>query len=294
MIVRRLTVLLAALLAFALATGCGGDRGALGAETDEPLYQQAKQLQRQGRHPEALTVFLKLIEQRGEQNTPESHFEVGLIYLNSVKDPIEAIHHFQKYRELRPNSPQDNGVKQLIGTAKREFARTLPGRPLEDQSVRLEMSDELERLRRENEELKAEMATLRGGAAAPVTRLAHPSSPMIDLSRAAPITAPTEESPITPAPPLRVADSSPFHPTTSAAQPAVANAPRASAKPVPAPAAGGRSHTVTGKDSLWSIARQYYGAPTGAKVQAIVEANRAALPNGASTPLKPGMQLRIP
>ena len=50
---RRLPVLLAALLGLALA-GCGDrDRAQLPAETDDPFYVQGKQLQKQSRHTEA-------------------------------------------------------------------------------------------------------------------------------------------------------------------------------------------------------------------------------------------------
>jgi phage tail protein X len=46
-------------------------------------------------------------------------------------------------------------------------------------------------------------------------------------------------------------------------------------------------------ESLYSIARRYYGTPTNARIAEIVAANRAVLPNG-STSLKIGMELRIP
>jgi nucleoid-associated protein YgaU len=48
-----------------------------------------------------------------------------------------------------------------------------------------------------------------------------------------------------------------------------------------------------GKDSLWSIARQYYGAATHANVQAILEANPDLL-SGPDAKLRVGMVLKIP
>ena len=60
------------------------------------------------------------------------------------------------------------------------------------------------------------------------------------------------------------------------------------------PAGGGRRHTVAPKDSLFGIAKKYYGSATNARVQALIDANRDVLPAGAATPLKEGMALRIP
>jgi tetratricopeptide (TPR) repeat protein len=271
--------------------GCGnGEAVPFAAEVDEPYFRQGQQLAKQGRSPEALTSYLKLIEKRGEQNAPESHLEAGLIYLQHIKDPIEAYHHFRKYLELQPNSRQADLVRQRVDAAKREFARTLPARPVEDQSVRLELSEEFEKLRRENEELRAELATLRGGGATPVTR-----TPRL-------ITVPDDPRPQTPPPlpsgsPITLAPSRPA-PLAQPPMPTPVNPPAnrvAPAKAAPAKAApgGGRNHPVGQGDTVWSIARKYYGpAATAAKVQGILDANRDVLRGTGG--LKPGMTLRIP
>src|SRR5262245_2423008 len=121
MTVRRNLLAFLAAAALLAAVGCsGGDGSPLAVETDEPLYVQAQQLKRQGRHQEALVNFLKVIEKRGEQAAPESHLEVGLICHMQLKDQVEAIHHFQSYLNQKPNSPQAPGVRDLINTAKRE------------------------------------------------------------------------------------------------------------------------------------------------------------------------------
>ena len=195
MTVRQQSVACAALLALLLGSGCGdGDVAPVAAEAEEPHFRQGQQLARQGREPEALTSFLKVIEKRGEQNAPESHLEAGLIYLKHIKDPIEAIHHFRKYRELKPNSQQAGLVRQQEAAAIREFAARLPARPGENQSVRIEVADELERLRRENAEMRAELATLRDGGAIPVSRVPRMftvpdnSGPRVPRAEASPIT----------------------------------------------------------------------------------------------------------
>ena len=263
MTVRRLFLAAAALLALLVGAGCGnGDTAPFAAEVDEPFFRQGQQLAKQGRSPEALTAFLKLIEKRGEQNAPESHLEAGLIYLQHIKDPIEAIHHFRKYLELQPNSRQ----------------------AVEDQSVRLELSEEFEKLRRENEELRAELATLRGGGATPVIR-----TPRL-------IAAPDDTRPPPPSlpggSPITLAPSRPAAPVP-ALMPAPANPTPVRVPPARAAASGGRTHTVGQGDSVWSIARKHYGAATtAAKVQGILDANRDVL-HGTGD-LKPGMVLKIP
>lgn len=302
MTVRHKSLAVAALLALLWAPGCGdSDVAPVAAEADEPYFRQGQQLAKQGRAPEALTSFLKVIEKRGEQNAPESHLEAGLIYLKHIKDPIEAIHHFRKYRELKPNSQQAGLVRQQVDAAIREFAARLPARPGEDQSVRLEVADELERLRRENAEMRAELATLRGGGAVPVSRgprmftLPDNAPPPVPPAEASPIRVASSSgaaAAIIPAVPASATTDRPLiQPTRPAPSPRAAVAPKAAAPK--AAASSGRTHVVAEHESLWGIARKYYGsAVTGAKVQALREANRDVLtdPNN----LKMGTTLRIP
>lgn len=285
MTVRRIFLAVAALFALALGAGCtGGDPAPMASETDEPGFRQGQQRLREGRAPEALTWFLKVIERRGEQNAPESHLQAGVIYLQYIKDPVEAYHHFRKYLELQPNSREASLVRQQIDAAKREFAASLPARPDENQAVRFESAEELERLRRENAELRAENATLRGGAGrAPRSLLTVP-----DIARPAP-TPPSivEDSPITaaPTPPPR---------STVAATPPPANRAALPTPARPAATAGGRTHTVQQSEGLFAIARRYDPSNASRKMREIVDANPDVLPAGVNTPLKPGMVLRVP
>jgi tetratricopeptide (TPR) repeat protein len=262
---------LLALAALFAGTGCGGDNFALSAETDEPLYRDGQQLEKEGRNQEALADYLKVIAKRGD-TAPESHLEAGLIYLEHVEDPIAAIYHFRKCLELEPNSRQAAEVRGLIDTAKLNFARTLPAKPLENADTPADNSDEISQLRRENEELKAELAALRGGSAAPAA--SEPGPPPADA----------------PPPAAASADEPAAAPITLAPLPrdgAEAGAPDAAAEP------GGRTHTVVKGDTLFNIAQRYYGPHSGAKVRGIVEANSDQL-SSASAPLKIGMVLKIP
>ncbi|MBL9202913.1 MAG: LysM peptidoglycan-binding domain-containing protein [Opitutaceae bacterium] len=268
MTVRRISavVLLAALVAGA---GCGERAGApLPAEMDEALYVQGMQLKRQGRHQEALGPFLKVIEKRGSRGAAESHLEAGVIYLQHVKDPVEAYHHFRRYLDLEPKSKQADFVRGQVQAALREFAKSIPGRPLEAQTARLEMDDELIRLRRENDGLRAELATVRNAAIAPLPRAAGVITMPDDLRAVAPpVQVPAPEAP-------------------AAAQPR--REAEAVAKAAP-PRGSGRTHTVKAGESLFRIGQRY-----GVKADAIAAANRDLLPAGAGSTLRPGMELKIP
>jgi tetratricopeptide (TPR) repeat protein len=268
-------------------TGCGRDTYAPSAETDESAYREGQQLNRQGRTQEALAAYLKVIAQRGDQ-APESHLEVGLIYLEHIRDPIAAIYYFRKYLELEPNSRQASLVRGLVDTAKRDFARTLPGQPMDNQSSRLDQSEEVERLQRENEDLRAELAALRAGAPAPSVHVAGdetavsggPASTMFvtpapsAAREAAP--SPGAPGPITPAP---IGDDNTAGPAADAPAPAAR------------PASSARRHSVAKGDTLYSLAQKYYGSRS--KWRDIFAANRDQLAS-PNTPLRIGMELRIP
>lgn len=291
MTVRRTFSVVTACLAVLAGSACSDRSGTpLPAETDEPFYVQGKQLMRQGRNPEALTSFLKVIDRRGERGAAESHLEAGFIYLNHTKDPVEAYHHFRKYLDLQPNSKEAVRVRGMVEAAKREFARTLPARPLDDQSAKMQADDTLEKLRRENDELRAQLNTLRSANVVPVTRAA----PMINL--------PEEVQPRPVAPPVAsVVDSrnpaaSPPHAAPAPAPSALFQTPatqspasRVSAPTRPA-TPGGRTHTVAAKDTLYGISMKYYG--NGRQVDAIYQANRDQM--RSKEDVRPGMTLRLP
>lgn len=272
------------------------DRQIAADETGEPEYQRGLQLEKQGRPQEALAAYLKVIALRGEDASPESHLEAGVIYLQHVKDPLEAIRHFKKYLELQPNSKQAALVRQQIDAAKRDFSRTLLAQPLENPSDRIKQQDQIASLQRENDQLKAELAALRGGASAPNASalVAAPAG-----RQRAPGVAPGGEEPVAlvesppvvtstfappAAPPARTV-------TPIAAPPSRTSAPKAAPKSAPAPA--GRRYTVQAKDTLFKIAQRYPGTgSTSVRAHAIFEANRDVMKS--ETDLRPGMDLRIP
>jgi nucleoid-associated protein YgaU len=250
---------------------------------DDSSYREGQQMEHEGRWDEALAAYLKVIDRRGDA-APESNLDVGLIYLNHIKDPIYAIYYFRRYLELEPNSKQATYVRGLIEAAKREFARALPGQPLESQTEHLGVEEQVERLQRENDDLRAENAALRAGGTVPAT---HTST--IDIgSIPSPESLAEEPAPASASSPISLA---PVEPGDASAA-AVPDTPQEQAPAAAqAPAAGARHHTVARGDTLFSLAQRYYG--NRSKWRDIYAANRGALPS-ENSPLKIGMDLKIP
>jgi tetratricopeptide (TPR) repeat protein len=267
-------MILLVVLAGVLLTACEPrDSMPFTSEVDEPHFRRGSQLLKAGRTQEALAAFLKVIEKRGS-DAPESHLEVGLLYLQNIKDPIAAIYHFRKFLELRPNSPQADLVRQRIDTATKEFARTLPAQPLEGQLQRLELMDLVEKLQAENFQLKDEISRLRG--------MPPSSRPLISEGAAGRPTSAVADEP----------DALPATPVTPFGQPRQVPTAPAVDQQTPAEQQPGavRSHVVRQGDTLYRLSTQYYG--TGRRWREIYEANRDVM--RSETDLRIGMTLKIP
>ncbi|HLP10251.1 MAG TPA: LysM peptidoglycan-binding domain-containing protein [Opitutaceae bacterium] len=275
-------------------TGCQPDENLpFASEVDEPHYRRGTQLLRGGRSQEALEAFLKVIEKRAG-DAPESHLECGILYLQHIKDPVAAIYHFRKYLALRPTSPQAPRARELIETAMKEFARTLPAKPFEGQVERLDLMETVERLQKENYQLKEQIAQLRGlppssRPLASTTTTPDASSESEENSVSAAGEEEPEPAPMIPVPTPATRPAAAASVTQQSAGAGNTATPATVASQSPAPT--GRVHTVQKGDSLFSISRQYYG--NGSRVNDIVAANRGLLQD-RNTPLKIGMQLKLP
>jgi len=268
--------------------GCtDSERVKTAAEVDEPAYREGQSLLKTGRRQEALSAFLRVIDKRGN-DAPESHLELGLLYAQHINDPLSAIYHFKKYLALRPNSPQAPLVRQRIDAATREFARTLPAQPLENQLQRVDLVAALDKLKQENEALKQELADVKAGRNS-VAMAGLDTSPGATETAATPglsfnvETIPTVRTRPVP-PPTR-----PPAPAPTRAATATQNPPAPAANTTQ-PAAGNRRHTVQPGDTLFKIAQQYYG--NRSRWRDIYAANRGVMKS--ETDLKVGTQLRIP
>jgi nucleoid-associated protein YgaU len=269
------------------------------AEVDDPEYRRGKELQRLGRNPEALASFLKVIETRGGA-AAESHLDAGIIYQEHIRDPIAAIYHYRKFRELRPNAKQSDLVLQRIDAATREFARTLPAQPLDNQADRTDMMDAIDKLQRENLQLKEQLVAAR---AATLDSTRQPLAPLASdpagtgagtMDFGANTTGtdgPPARTPVGPAPVGVVpVPGVPPAPLPFATGPVAPPSPAVITPPAaPAPAAA-RRHVVARGDTLYSLAQRYYS--NRSRWRDIYAANRETM--RSETDLRIGMELIIP
>lgn len=285
-------------------SGCGeSERFTYATETDEPNYREGQSLLKAGRRQEALTAFLKVIDKRRD-DAPESHLEVGLLYVQHINDPLSAIYHFRKYLALRPNSPQAPLVRQRIDAAIREFARTLPAQPLESQGSRVDLVGALDKLKQENESLKQQLADARvgrngaqpeGTESASIAATTAPVTPMNFSVEAVPTVSTRPPTPVVSTAPARSTSPAaqltvPKSATPGRPQLSVPTRPSSSATTPATTAAQGRRHTIRPGDTLSKLALQYYN--NRAKWRDIYAANRDVMKNEGD--LKAGMVLKIP
>ncbi|MCC5025648.1 MAG: LysM peptidoglycan-binding domain-containing protein [Candidatus Synoicihabitans palmerolidicus] len=238
------------------------------AEVTEPSFVEGKRFLRQGQEQAALSEFFKVLDSRRD-GAPESHLEVGLLYQLEIKDPVAAIYHFRRYLELKPNAPQADLVRQRIDSATRDFARTLPAQPVENQLMRNAVLDVVEELKNENMRLKDELSRLRGNPAvsAPVPRRSDSNKAITSVPETSSriSTVPDE------VPPMRQL-APPTRPPAERTAPAV------------------RMHTVVKGDTLSNLSRRYFGTPS--RFWDIFAANRDKM--RSENDLQIGMQLVIP
>lgn len=293
-----------------LAAGCwrADNSGGYAAEVDEPEYRRAKEFLKQGRNPEAMSEFNKVLAKRGLNNAPETHLDMAILYQQHMGEPLSAIYHYEKYLLLMPNAPRRDVVLQRIEAAKRDFASRLPGRPsLDLAGAPADYVETINRLRTQNEQLRAALLAAQAAAGLAPSN-ANPRAAGRPVAVANPVVVASPDSPFaqnTPSATQPVQTGAGGQPQNTPASPAAVSQParqqpaqaqtqQPATRTQPQPQAPVRRHVVKQGDSLYGIARQYYGGSvTNAHIEAIVNANRDVL-ESRDTPLRPGMQLKMP
>ncbi|MEM8549933.1 MAG: LysM peptidoglycan-binding domain-containing protein [Verrucomicrobiota bacterium] len=241
------------------------DQGALEVvdERDEKHFNRAQSKLSEQRYDDALSAFLKVIEKRRE--APESHLEVGMLYQEYRGDPIAAIYHYRRYLEILPESKEAPMVKQMVESAKKDFARQLAGQPFNDEIDRLDLMEILEVLRGENLALKEELAASK----LRVQQLEGATVSSPEFNRNQPQQTTPRPQPAPTRPRTNTVTITPVTPT---------------------PPAATATYVVQEGDTLSRISRRFYG--TDNRWQDIFYANRDVLPSPNA--LRVGQTLKIP
>ena len=210
----------------------------INSELQNTHYLRAQQFLKEGLYGGALNEFLSVLNTLTE--APETHLEVGRLYLNHIQDPIGAIYHFKRYLEYKSHSEQAVLVRQLIQTAEKAFAKQLPGRPFENEVDRFDLMESLQQVRQENSMLKKEILDLRQKliAVSNTSTLLGAETQIQNQPKSLKLTA---------------------------------------ADFTTAPNTQTRMYTISSGDTLSRISTKVYGVPT--RWQEIYEANKAALEN---------------
>lgn len=229
-------------------------------ETDERSYRRGKSLLREGREDEALLAFLSVIGSRPD--AVESHLESGLIYLNHIGDPLAAVYHFRNYLSLAPEGEHVELVRELLLTAQKDFAQSLPGKPFGEAVDRVNLIDEVKKLQEENRRYKEQALQLQSSLAEAERRLVQARAQLARRSESP--SGPAEVAPIV------IQQAADDRTGTQAETPA--------------------TYTVQSGDTLSRISNRVYG--TSSRWMDIFQANRDQLPSPNA--LKPGQTLKIP
>jgi len=269
-----LTLIAAIFVAFYIlfAGGCDTKREQVLRETDEPHFNRGQEELKRGNINEALNAFLKVIEKRKE--SPESHLEVGRIYLNNLEDPEMAIYYLRKYIEAKPNSELASSVEQMIKTSRIKFATNMPLSPFDSNLKYIELEEIVAKLQKENFELKQ--------------RLAHYAETIEKFQDAqkAQTSARLKQAQTVQTAQAQASFAQPAQTVASAASASVTqNTQRVEISPdVP------KTYIVKAGDTLSSISHKVYG--TRNRWKEIYNANRDRLASPES--LKPGQTLIMP
>jgi hypothetical protein len=222
---------------------------------------------------------IESFEKAAEANpaSASAHFELGVLYREHSTNAAAAIYHFERHLKLRPDSEFAELVRQHILACKQDLARSVLLDP-----VAKGVQHELDRLTKENEFLKHQVAQLQAS---------HARRPAVEP----PPASPTRQQPDSPAPSgtpvLRMtredlAEGGTYREATP--PPAPPPAPPAKARATPAsPAVSSRpkTHVVRKGETAYAIAKRY-----GLSVRRLCEANPTLDPNR----VRAGQTLTIP
>jgi nucleoid-associated protein YgaU len=106
----------------------------------------------------------------GTAKTADVHYKIAVLYDDKLKEPLDAIHHYERYLDLAPTGGHAREAK----AARTDSERRLQAKMSKEGFM---TTSEAARLRNENESLRKLITDLRNPKAPPPPRTADPSKP---------------------------------------------------------------------------------------------------------------------
>jgi tetratricopeptide (TPR) repeat protein len=138
--------------------GCGKNAGSSEArEERNPLIKQGHAYMEIKDYAKAETAFRQAIENDSRLARP--YLDLAVLYHQYKPDYISAIYCYQRYLELRPDTEKRAFIQEQLVEAKKALANYIL-----TQARAFEAVEELEQLRRENAQLRRQLAARSAGS----------------------------------------------------------------------------------------------------------------------------------
>lgn len=243
------------LLAGASVSCRNGTRTADENELRDPAMRRAIEQERSGAEEAAIQTYRDILEKNPRM--ARAHMALGFLLDRADRDYVEAIYHYRRYLQMRPETEKRAMIESRMEAARDAFAATLTPTggvahvPLVTVNRQVaDMRQEIQRLQGMVRQLGGEVAT---GAVASVAAAGPAGTPATQVPAAPPPERPLEPRAASPAPEVR-------------------------------------TYTVQRGDSLMRIAGRVYG--NSGRWTALYEANRRLMRNPQD--LRVGQVLVVP
>lgn len=136
-------------LSFVLLAGCEG-RG--GSDAAHPVFIRAEQCRTAGDYAAAAAQYKRFLRQRPESAV--GHLSLASVYDENLDEPALAIYHYREYLRIEPESPDAEVIAAWLRNAEMKYRDRLNSLDFPEQPADPAASDELNRMRRQNANLK--------------------------------------------------------------------------------------------------------------------------------------------
>lgn len=153
---------MAAMLCLVAVTGCDDAFQSGAARAKE----KAEKKLAEGDVHAALDAFEAALD--GTEKAAEIHYRMGLIYDDKLKQPLSAIHHFQRYLEMAPTGAHAKDARNFIKEDELKIATTFGSGAMLSQEDAVRLKNDNLALRKQITELRAmpRYSQQKGGAGA--------------------------------------------------------------------------------------------------------------------------------